>query len=55
VATFLAVTIALSFFYVGGTTTNPGTYLGVAYYALPFMLVSSGFGGYTAYAISRGV
>jgi hypothetical protein len=30
-------------------------YLSVAYYGVPFMLVSSGFGGYTAYAISRRV
>lgn len=54
-ATFLAVTIALSFFYIGEKPIHPGTYLGVAYYGLPFMLVNSGFGGYTAYAISRRV
>ncbi len=55
VVTFLTVTIALSFFYIGEKTIHPGTYLGVAYYGVPFMLVSSGFGGYTAYAISRHV
>ncbi len=55
VATFLSVAVALSFFYIGDKTIHPGSYLGVAYYGVPFMLVSSGFGGYTAYAISRRV
>ncbi len=54
-ATFLSVAVALSFFYVGEKAITPGTYLGVAYYGAPFMLISSAFGGYTAYAISRGV
>ena len=45
--------IALSFFYVKAETIYPANYFSVAYYGVPFMLVSSGFGGYTAYAISR--
>jgi hypothetical protein len=49
---FLLVAIALRFFYTG-PQTGPGSFLGIAYYAVPFLLVSSGFGGYTAYAISR--
>lgn len=55
VATFVTVIVALYFFYIGDKTIHPGSYLGVAYYGVPFMLVSSGFGGYTAYAISRHV
>ncbi len=53
VATFVAVTIALSFFYIKEDVTYPANYFSVAYYGVPFMLISSGFGGYTAYAISR--
>ncbi len=55
IATFLTVTIALSFFYVHKTPVYPANYFSVAYYGVPFMLVSSGFGGYTAYAISKRV
>lgn len=55
VATFAAVAIAISFFYVEKELVYPANYLTVAYYGVPFMLVSSGFGGYTAYAISRRV
>ena len=51
-ATFLFVTIALTYFYVGHQS-GPGSFLGLAYYGVPFLLVSSGFGGYTAYAISQ--
>ncbi len=54
-ATFVSVTVAVSFFYVGDKTIGPGTYLGLAYYGVPFMLISSAFGGYTAYAISKRV
>ncbi len=55
IATFVAVTIALSFFYIKVDTIYPANYFSVAYYGVPFMLVSSGFGGYTAYAISKRV
>src|SRR4030042_2628528 len=55
VATFIAVTIAISFFYVEKELIYSANYLSVAYYGVPFMLASSGFGGYTAYAISRRV
>jgi hypothetical protein len=51
-ASFLLVQLALTFFYVE-PQTGPGSFLGVAYYGLPFLLVSSGFGAYTAYAISQ--
>ncbi len=55
IATSAAVTIALSFFYIEAETTYSADYFSVAYYGIPFMLISSGFGGYTAYAISARV
>lgn len=51
IANFLLVLVALTFFYVE-RQTGPGSFLGVAYYGVPFLLISSGFGAYTAYAIS---
>ncbi len=54
VATFLSVTVALTFFYIKAEpTTYTANYFSVAYYGVPFMLLSSAFGGYTAYAISK--
>ena len=55
IATFVAVMIAVSFFYVEKEVIYPANYFSIAYYGVPFMLVSSGFGGYTAYAISKRV
>lgn len=52
IANFLLVLLAVTFFYVE-RQTGPGSFLGIAYYAVPFLLVSSGFGAYTAYAISQ--
>jgi hypothetical protein len=52
IANFLLVLVALTFFYVE-RQTGPGSFLGVAYYGVPFLLISSGFGAYTAYAISQ--
>jgi hypothetical protein len=52
--TFILVLVAIRFFYIG-YQIGPGSFLGVAYYGLPFLIVNSGFGGYTAYAISRNV
>ena len=47
--------IAIGFFYkVGwgaGSFTDPGSFLGVAYFCLPWMLINAFFGGFTAYAI----
>jgi hypothetical protein len=51
---FLLVIVALTFFYVE-QQSGPGSFLGVAYYGLPLLILNSGFGGYTAYAISRHV
>ena len=51
---FLLVLIALTFFYVE-RQSGTGTFLGVAYYGLPLLIINSGFGGYTAYAIFKNV
>ena len=49
-----AVTVAaLDFVYVGPLQTNPGSFIGIAYFGLPWMVISSAFGGYTAYALAR--
>lgn len=54
IVNFLLVIVAISFFYVEHPS-GPGTFLGVAYYGLPLLILNSGFGGYTAYAISKNV
>lgn len=52
---FLTTLIAIGFFYKsgwgGGSFTDPGTFLGVAYFMLPWMIIHAFFGGFTAYAI----
>lgn len=53
---FVLTLIAISFFYkISAPVTSivPGSFLGVAYFGLPWLVINSGFGGYTAYAISR--
>ena len=49
---FLLTMVALMHFYVE-PQTGPGSFLGIAYYGVPFLLTSSSFAGYTAYAITR--
>lgn len=52
---FFLILIAIGFFYKtgwgGGSFDDPGTYLGVAYFMLPWMVLNAYFGGYCAYAI----
>jgi hypothetical protein len=55
IAVFVTVTIALTSFYIEKELVYTANYLSIAYYGVPFMLVSSGFGGYTAYAVSKRV
>ena len=50
---FLLTLLALTYFYVE-QQTGPGSFLGIAYYGVPFLWVSSGFAGYTAHAIAQG-
>ena len=49
---FLLTLVALTYFYVE-PQTGPGSFLGIAYYGVPFLLVSSGFAGYTAHVIEK--
>ncbi|UJG41586.1 MAG: hypothetical protein K9W45_03755 [Candidatus Heimdallarchaeum aukensis] len=49
---FILTLVALTFFYVN-PQTGSGSFLGIAYFGLPWLLVNSAFGGYTAYAISK--
>lgn len=50
---FLLILIALAFFYRAGwgagSFLEPGSFLGVAYFGLPWMIVNSFFGGFSAY------
>lgn len=54
---FITTIIAIGFFYkVGwgaGSFTDPGTFLGVAYFCLPWMIINAFFGGFTVYAINH--
>ena len=50
--TFLPTLVALTYFYVE-QQSGPGPFFGLAYYGVPFLLISSGFGGYTAWAIAQ--
>jgi len=50
--TFLLMLFALSFFYVS-RQTGPGSYLGQAWYGLPWLLLNSAFGGYVASLIAE--
>jgi hypothetical protein len=50
--TFILTLIALTYFYIE-QQSGQGSFLGISYYGVPFLLVSSGFAGYTAYAISK--
>ncbi|MCL4378738.1 MAG: hypothetical protein M1409_10265 [Actinobacteria bacterium] len=55
-ANFVLTLIALIFFYKIPTPLIPlvpGSFFGVSYFGLPWLVINSGFGGYTAYAISR--
>jgi hypothetical protein len=54
IVNFLLVIVALAFFYVE-QQSGPGSFLGVAYYCLPLLILNSGFGGYAAHAISKHV
>ncbi len=51
---FLLICIALETFYISGTSfSGPGSFLGVAYFGLPWMLIHGFFGGYLACAMNN--
>ena len=52
---FVLTVAALDFVYVGPLPTDPGSFVGIAYFGLPWMILNSAFGGYTAYALARDV
>lgn len=52
-ASFLLSLLAQAFFYRVSMPTDTGSFIGMAYFGVPWLLVTSAFGGYTAYAISR--
>jgi len=54
ITNFILTLVALTFFYVN-PQTGPGSFVGLAYFSLPWLVINSGFGGYTAYAISKKV
>ena len=54
-ASFALTTVAVTCFYVPTSTPFSQTFLGLAYWALPWLILNSGCGGYVAYAISRSV
>ncbi|TXT65987.1 MAG: conserved membrane protein of unknown function [Promethearchaeota archaeon] len=53
---YITIIIAIGFFYKtgwgAGSFTDPGSFLGVAYFCLPWMIINAYFGGYTAQSIS---
>jgi len=53
VACFIFTVAALDLVYVGPLPTDPGSFVGIAYFGVPWMVISSAFGGYTAYALAR--
>ncbi len=55
IAHFILAVIASRFFYIAGLETGPGSFVGLAYFGLPWLMVNSAFGGYTAWAISKGM
>ncbi len=52
---FFTVLIAIGFFYktgwAAGSFNDTGSFLGVAYFALPWMIMNAFFGGFTAYSL----
>jgi hypothetical protein len=56
VANFVLTFIVLRFCYkiaLPVSPIEPGSFLGVAYFGLPWLIINSGFGGFTAYAINK--
>jgi hypothetical protein len=52
---FLTVIIAIGFFYKmgwgAGSFEDPGSFLGVAYFGLPWMIINAFFGGFTGHSL----
>jgi hypothetical protein len=54
---FILITIALGFFYqsgwVAGSLFDPGTFLGTAYFGVPWMIINAFFGGFSAFYVDN--
>lgn len=50
---FMVTVAALDLVYLGPLPTDAGSFVGIAYFGLPWMIINSLFGGYTAYTIAR--
>ncbi|MBI4303266.1 MAG: hypothetical protein HY665_02870 [Chloroflexi bacterium] len=50
---FVVTVAALEVVYVGPLQIDAGSFVGIAYFGLSWMIINSAFGGYTAYAITR--
>jgi hypothetical protein len=55
VASFIFTVAAFALVYVGPLPTNTASFVGIAYFGVPWMVISSAFGGYTAYALARDI
>jgi hypothetical protein len=51
--TYVATVAALALVYRGPLPRDPGSFVGLTYFGLPWLLVHSACGAYTAYAIAR--
>ena len=49
---FLVTVAALDLVYVGPLPTDAGSFVGIAYFGVPWMVINSAFGGYAAYALA---
>jgi hypothetical protein len=52
---FVVTVAALEFVYVGPLPMDKGSFVGIAYFGLPWMILNSVFGGYTACALARDI
>jgi hypothetical protein len=53
-ASFVLTVVALATFYKTPLATGSGSFIGVAYFGVPWLLVHSVFGAYTAHALIHG-
>jgi hypothetical protein len=52
-ACYLTTLAALAFLYVVPLDTGPGAFAGLTYFGLPWLVVNSALGGFTAWALQR--
>lgn len=52
---FIVTVAALALVYVGPLPTDTGSFVGIAYFSLPWMIINSALGGYTAQALAKDI